>query len=237
MPEIITLYHGSTRRIEKPEFGKGNPSNDYGIGFYCTENLELAKEWACNSQKGGFANAYSLDTSDIAVLELAGSKYGILDWLAVLINNRVFDTTSQMAAEAKEYLSEHFLPDVRAFDIVRGYRADDSYFTFAMDFLSSTISLRQLSHAMSLGSLGEQLVLKSSKAFKKLSFVGSETADGAIYFAKRQNRDKEAREQYLKRGRKTARRSDDIFMIDILREEMTRSDARLQQDISFSCSK
>ena len=39
------LYHGSEYLIENPQFGKGSLHNDYGRGFYCTENIELAKEW------------------------------------------------------------------------------------------------------------------------------------------------------------------------------------------------
>ena len=42
----ITLYHGSPERVEQPLLAKGKLTNDYGQGFYCTENLELAKEWA-----------------------------------------------------------------------------------------------------------------------------------------------------------------------------------------------
>ena len=232
MPERITLYHGSINIIEKPEFGKGNPHNDYGPGFYCTEKPELAKEWASSSRRGGFANAYSLDVSGLSVLELSGPKYGALDWLAVLVNNRVFDITSQIAAESKEYLTEYFLPDMNAFDAVRGYRADDSYFTFAMDFLSNTISLRQLSRAMRLGALGEQFVLKSRNAFSILNYICSEPADGETYFYKRLERDKSAREQYLERERVSARHRDDIFMLDVLREEMKRGDARIQGNLS-----
>ena len=227
MSEIITLYHGSIKIIEKPEFGKGNPRNDYGLGFYCTKNLELAKEWACSDQSGGFANVYSLDINGLALLELTEPKYGILDWLAILVNNRVFDITSQMASEAKEYITEHFLPDINAFDIIRGYRADDSYFTFAMDFLSNAISLNQLKRAMSLGALGEQFMLKSRKSFDLLRFIGSEEVNGEIYWPKRHRRDKEARDQYLKRERKTTRAINDIYMLDILREEMKQGDARL----------
>ena len=39
------IYHGSSRIIEKPLFNFGKKYNDYGIGFYCTEEMELAKEW------------------------------------------------------------------------------------------------------------------------------------------------------------------------------------------------
>jgi len=101
-----------------------------------------------------------------------------------------------------------------------------------MDFLSNTISLRQLSRAMHLGQLGEQFVLKSQKVFDILRFICSEPAQGEIYFVKRNERDKDAREQYLGQERKSARQRDDIFMLDILREEMKRDDARLQRNLS-----
>jgi hypothetical protein len=233
MPDLINLYHGSVKIIEKPEFGKGNPRNDYGLGFYCTEEPELAKEWACGARNGGFANAYSLNISGLSILKLTDPRYGMLDWLAVLVNNRVFDITSRIAVEAKEYITAYFLPDVDMFDVILGYRADDSYFTFALDFLNNTISLRQLNRAMSLGPLGEQFMLKSRKAFDLLRFTGSEHADGEIYYIKRLRRDKEAREQYLKNERKTSRQRDDIFILDILREEMKKGDARLQGNISL----
>ena len=233
MVESITLFHGSSKIIDKPEFGKGNLRNDYGLGFYCTESLELAKEWASVNRMGGFANAYALDFSGLSVINLNDIQYGILDWLALLVNNRVFGVTVPIAVEARDYLTAHFLPDVNQCDVVRGYRADDSYFTFAMDFLSGAISLRQLSRAMALGELGEQLMLKSRKSFHMLQYIGSEPANGEIYYAKRRKRDNDARDQYLKVDRYNARRPDDLFMLDILREEIKRDDTRLQRDISI----
>ena len=228
----ITLYHGSTKIIERPEFGKGNSRNDYGLGFYCTKEIELAKEWACNTRTGGFANIYSIPMPGLIVLRLGAPEYGILDWLALLVNNRVFSVGSPIMAEGKEYLTAHFLPDISGVDAIEGYRADDSYFTFAMDFLSNTISLRQLTRAMRLGTLGEQFVLKSRKAFAALRFIRSEPADGEIYFAKRTDRDKQARDQYFNQERKSARQKDDVFMLDVLREEMKHGDARLQRGLS-----
>ena len=52
------LYHGSEKIISKPVFGAGKIYNDYGRGFYCTQNIELAKEWACPTQNDGFSNGY-----------------------------------------------------------------------------------------------------------------------------------------------------------------------------------
>lgn len=42
---VRTLYHGSPNIIEKPIYGYGKPYNDYGLGFYCTGSLDMAKEW------------------------------------------------------------------------------------------------------------------------------------------------------------------------------------------------
>ena len=231
MDSIKTLYHGSAGIIEKPEYGKGNNRNDYGLGFYCTEDLELAKEWACENKRGGFANAYTINTSGFSILDLSQPQYGLMNWLAVLVNNRIFSITSPMAEEAQEYLTEFFLPDLSTVDAVSGYRADDSYFTFAMDFFSNIISLHQLNRAMRLGNLGEQFVLKSRKAFDLIQYVRSEAADGAVYYPKRKARDLDARKQYQKRERKLTRSSGDIFMIDILREEMKQGDERLQRNL------
>ena len=230
MPDIM-LYHGSTKIIERPEFGKGNKRNDYGLGFYCTGDIELAKEWACSTKTGGFVNTYVLSADDLVVLRLEAPAYGALDWLAVLVNNRVFSIDAPIAAEGREYLTAHFLPDLSGADAITGYRADDSYFTFAIDFLNNTISLRQLSRAMRLGLLGEQFVLKSSKAFDMLRFISGEPADGEIYYTKRYKRDVEARKQYLKTERNSPRQREDIFLLDILREEMKRGDERLQGNV------
>ena len=226
------LYHGSNMMIEKPEFGKGNPHNDYGMGFYCTQSLELAKEWACLDKNGGFANVYQLDTKLLDVLNLSDMKYSILNWLAVLVNNRTFRIASPIAEQGKEYLLDHFLPDISKFDAIIGYRADDSYFSFAMDFLNNTISLRQLERAMYLGKLGEQFMLKSKKAFGLIEFVKSEPADGETYYTKRIARDREARDSYLSGERSAVSASDDLFMLDVLRQEMKQDDARLQRKIS-----
>ena len=81
---FVRLYHGSEKIIEKPEFGKGARNNDYGKGFYCTENIELAREWACAKQKNGYVNIYDLDMSGLQVLNLNSQEYNILNWLAIL---------------------------------------------------------------------------------------------------------------------------------------------------------
>ena len=73
----LVIYHGSPEIIEKPQFGKGKTYNDYGRGFYCTEHIELAKEWACTEDVDGFVNKYEIDLSKLKVLNLSSDEYTI----------------------------------------------------------------------------------------------------------------------------------------------------------------
>lgn len=220
------LYHGSEFLIEKPEFGKGARHNDYGRGFYCTENIELVREWACAKQKNGYVNIYELDMEGLKVLNLNDSKYHILNWLAILSDNRTYWQNGSIAEEAKKYIKEHFLIDITPYDIVVGYRADDSYFSFAQDFVSGVISLEKLSEAMRLGKLGEQIVLKSPKAFESIYFQNYENVDAEIYYIKKAEREREARREYRRRKKESAD-IHELFMLDIMREGMENGDTRL----------
>ena len=100
---VKNIYHGSEKIVENPQFGFGKPYNDYGLGFYCTEVLDMAKEWGVSQDSDGYANKYQIDTSGLTILDLNNSEYTILHWLSVLLENRVFDITSALAQEAKEY--------------------------------------------------------------------------------------------------------------------------------------
>ena len=222
----MRLYHGSENIIEKPVYGKGARYNDYGKGFYCTENIELAKEWACAKQKNGYANIYDLDLSDLNVLNLNSGSYNILNWLAILADNRTYWQNGSIAETAKNYIKENFLPDISAYDVIIGYRADDSYFSFAQDFVSGVISLQKLAQAMRLGKLGEQIVLKSPKAFAQIQFAGYENADAEEYYIKKNEREREARRQY-RHNKKEQADVNELFILDIMREEIKNGDARL----------
>ncbi len=214
----LIIYHGSKDIIERPYFHGGKAENDYGFGFYCTESLELAKEWSCSSsERSGFANKYSIDLTSLKVLDLTDPKYSILNWIAILLKFRTFDLISEISRQAKEYLIDNFYIDVTQYDIVIGFRADDSYFSFARDFVNNTISVRQLSKAMELGQLGKQVVIIGEKAFSNLTFEGYESADRLEYFAKRKARDLKAREEYLAKTRKDTTLYEDVFVIDIIR--------------------
>ncbi|MBQ4260150.1 MAG: DUF3990 domain-containing protein [Lachnospiraceae bacterium] len=231
MNKDITIYHGSQQIVEVPKFGAGKTYNDYGQGFYCTESIELAKEWACPVKNDGYANKYIMHMDDMNVMYLTRGECNILNWLAILLANRKFDITSPVGNNAREYILSHFLPNTKGVDVMVGYRADDSYFSFAEDFVNNTISLRDLNRAMRLGALGEQVVLLSKRSFEVIEFVEYEVADYREYYYKRTERDQEARTAYASQKKNPQLLKDDIFILDIMREEMKQDDARLQSVI------
>ena len=222
----IEIYHGSGKIIIKPEFGVGNPKNDYGLGFYCTKSLELAKEWACTEGCDGFANKYEIDTTSLSLLNLNSSSYNILNWLAILLDNRTFETKTPLANRAKEYLLKNFLPDYKRYDIIVGYRADDSYFSFSKSFLNNGISLEQLNRAMHLGKLGQQFVIKSERAFEKIKYIESIPSENQLYYPKRSLRDNKAREEFYEMLKETPV-DNAQSVIDILRDKIKEDGLRL----------
>lgn len=223
----MILYHGSEKIIEQPIWGKGNLRNDYGRGFYCTEEEDLAKEWACSNNKDGFANKYDVDLEGLKILYLNSAEYTLLNWLAVLTQNRTYWENSTVSAMAKKYIAENFSIDISTYDVVIGYRADDSYFSFAQDFVSGAISYRQLGEAMHLGKLGEQIVLISANAFERIQYVSSGFAEANIYYKKKIERDKLARKAYRK-TRNEELKPDELLVTDTIREEMKNDDPRLR---------
>ena len=202
----------------------GNPNNDYGLGFYCTENIELAKEWSCTNMKfNGYSNSYEIDLNKYKILDLRKEDYTVLNWIAILLNFRSFDTNSLIANQAKEYLIKNFYINVDEYDVIIGYRADDSYFTFAKDFINNNISVEQLSVALKLGDLGDQIVFKSKRVIDELKFIDYKVANSGEYYIKRINRDKRARELYLNKYRNELS-IDGLYVLDIMRKELKHGD-------------
>lgn len=228
----ITLFHGSERIVETPDIHLGNPHNDYGRGLYCTKDIEMAKEWACKKGTHGFVSCYVLNTDDLQILNLLDGKHTILNWMALLLQNRTFSLKNEIAADARKYIIEHYAVDLSGFDAVSGYRADDSYFSFAEAFVENGLPLRRLNRALRLGKLGEQVALVSPRAFEGLSFQEAVPVDKTTYYPKFIARDTEARNTYRSEIRGGQSYRDDIFVMDILRGEMQNDDPRIQRILS-----
>lgn len=232
MKDKIIIYHGSKNIIKNPTPRGGKPTNDYGYGFYCTEQKELANEWACPDNSDGYANEYLLDLDGLNVLDLTSKKYTILNWIALLLQNRIPNGMSENEEMVRKYILDNFLLDLEGVDVIKGYRADDSYFSFARDFIRNSISLKQLSRAMELGKLGIQIVLISPKAFEQLIYINSSIAENEVYYTKRVARDLQAREEYRNTTKNISLDKDDLFVIDIIRQEVKNDDSRIQRNVS-----
>ena len=160
---------------------------------------------------------------------LNSPDYTILNWIAVLVEHRLFSIKTPVARRAKRYLIENFGVNVSAFDLITGYRADDSYFDYAESFLNNGISVEQLARAMRLGKLGEQIVIKSKFAFSRLHYEGFDIAEKEQYYVLRKARDDEANQLYLEM---LEEESDGLYIQDIMRGGIKNDDSRIPRNLS-----
>ena len=226
----MKIFHGSQRVIEVPQYGLGKVGNDFGLGFYCTESEDLAKEWSVQPNSDGFANAYELDMTGLNILRLNTPEFTVLNWMAVLVSHRQFKLKVPVAGAAYHYLKSRFAVNVDAYDVVIGYRADDSYFDFAEAFLNNSISVEQLAVALRLGKLGEQVVVKSQEAFGRLRFAGFSAAASALYYPRRQARNDSAEREFEELLSKND--FNGLYMNAILAQRIGNDDERIPRNLA-----
>lgn len=171
--EKIILYHGSPNKVVVPRYGFGDGKHDYGKGFYLTENVELAKEWAvCRpDETNGWVHKFELDATDLNVLDF--QKYNVLSWLAELMKHRDASDTRRYKVLSKKFISEYGI-DTGGYDVIKGWRADASYFYIAREFVRDNIDVEILEELLSLGGLGIQYCIKSELAYSKLYEIEDE---------------------------------------------------------------
>lgn len=185
------IYHGSEFIIEKPEYHKGNIHNDYGYGFYCCSDKNLAKEWAAKRTGHGYINKYEIRDDRLKILDLTNPPFdNVLFWVALLMHNREISTSLKNNYPRElEYLEQIYLMNVKEYDVVIGFRADDSYFHFPEAFIRSEITLESLNKMFYAGELGKQYVLISKRAFNLIRFIDYQEVfeDGRTDYYKRKN--------------------------------------------------
>lgn len=214
----IKIYHGSDHELRNPSLRQGKATSDYGKGFYCTQSLELAKEWSCRDAKSdGKANEYELDCEGLKVAFFGEDEESVLAWLSVLIEHRVIDADATQKKRIQT-IKDNWPIRLAGIDIAIGYRADDSYFSFVRGFLDGWLSLEDLMNIMHLGCLGKQIVLLSEKAFHCLSFVRAMNAEAKIYYPRRKAREAKACRNYQEEAfLKMRKNPHQIYAIDIVR--------------------
>ena len=171
----MKVYHGSKQKIDNPINHGSKEDNDYGPAFYLTRDIDSAHEWACKNNTVGIVNSYKLNTNGLKILDLTDkNKYSVLNWLSVLLHFRKLESGFVDSFKNRlRFLEEHYYIDVNEYDLVIGYRADDAYFRFPLDFIRGNLTLEQLQYAFDLGNLGIQYVIVSQKGIDQLSFEES----------------------------------------------------------------
>lgn len=171
----MIFYYGADRPIKKPIFNEGNPSNDYGLGFYLTKDRGLARLWASKFKDGGYLIEFEVEVEKLKVLNLATIEDDdVLTWLSILISHRFSKEERDENIDNINWLEHNYPFDIADYDAIVGYRADDSYFEYSRDFVKNQISLEILKKAMKLGKLGTQFVLMSKKSFDYIRFIKME---------------------------------------------------------------
>ena len=192
----MIFYHGSAVKSFVPTFGLGKAQHDYGPGFYLTESLELAREWAvaANPLADGWVHAYELDLTDLRVLDF--SELGPLPWLAELMKHRDGDSGRYYRENAPKFIARYGV-DISGYDVVRGWRADASYFYICKSFVRNNIGVEFLSELLTLGDFGIQYFVQSRKAFSALHELDDalEKVSAADYYDRYNRRDSAARPQ------------------------------------------
>ena len=158
--EKIVLYHGTPDKVFTPTYGKGNEKHDYGKGFYLTESIDLAKEWAvCRpNEENGWVHKYELDCKDLKVLDF--QKLNVLTWLAELMKHRDAADSKRYRMLAAKFIEKYGV-ETEGYDVIKGWRANASYFYIAKEFVRDNIDIDILEELLSLGGLGIQYCIKS----------------------------------------------------------------------------
>ncbi|WP_281679268.1 DUF3990 domain-containing protein [Eggerthia catenaformis] len=171
----LILFHGTPDKIVVPTYGKGEEKHDYGQGFYLTESIDLAKEWAvCRpNEENGWVHKYQLDTVELKILDF--QEKGVLAWLAELMKHRDAADSKRYRMLAKKFIEKYGV-DTKEYDVIKGWRANASYFYIAKEFVRDNIDMDILEELLSLGGLGIQYCIKSELAYSKLH----EVKDGLI---------------------------------------------------------
>lgn len=168
----LVLYHGSDHCLRKPAYKHPNAreDNDYGKGFYTTQDFDKACAWAVTMghPEANVVNRYLLNTDGLTFFNFANT--GILAWCAEIVAHRGENLES--LSEGPQLFVNKYKVNTEMSDVIIGYRADDSYMSIVEAFFDNLITIEEMERMFRIGELGEQVFIKSEKAFGNLIFDG-----------------------------------------------------------------
>lgn len=194
----MILYHGSQVENFVPTFGLGNDGHDYGRGFYTTADRELGCEWAVGQRAGtdGWLHVYEADLSGLSVFDFA--EAGVMAWMAELMKHRAADDSPRYRRDAGRFIAKYGI-DLSSYDVVRGWRANASFFFIARLFVQNQLDVSVLDEMLSLGGLGVQYFFRSPRAFASLHELEArkERVPANLFKDRFDRRDQDARERMV----------------------------------------
>ena len=114
---------------------------------------------------------YELDCSGLNILDF--KDHNILAWLAELMKHRDAADSKRYRLLASKFIDKYGI-DTSNYDVIKGWRADASYFYIAKEFVRDNIDVEILEELLSLGGLGIQYCIKSEHAYSQLKELNDE---------------------------------------------------------------
>lgn len=142
----MILYHGSSLEVQRPNLEHSREDIDFGIGFYLTPDIDMAKKWAC-SKKNSFVSVYDVNISALNTYTFA-LGYEWLDY--VKANRRELGNS-----------------DYDAYDILIGPTADDKLFATLQEYLDGQITSEQAIEYLNIAGFSNQYVFKNEESIDK----------------------------------------------------------------------
>ncbi len=194
----VVLYHGTKDNNLIPRFGKGSINNDYGQGFYTTPDKQLGREWAYAKYtpgEQGYLYAYEINLKELNCLDL--TQYAMEHWISELCVHRQMDFSADINGillDRVERFIDRYKLNTSEYDVIIGYRADDTLFSHVQQFMNGQLYKQSLEDILRAGDLGLQVFIKSESAFASLKFINREDVSQS-YEKGFSNRDKNARDK------------------------------------------
>ena len=110
------------------------------------------------------------------------------------MKHRHADTSPSYLRSVEKFVAKYGV-DVSGCDVIRGWRADASYFFIAQQFVRNQIDMSILDDLLRLGDLGKQYFFKSERAFAALKELDDEKefVDVSVYRLRYDASDEQAR--------------------------------------------
>ena len=160
---MLTLYHGSTHRVEHPLVSLGRQNLDFGQGFYLTTYREQAVQWALRQQilrrsDVAWLNEYRLDMDKVNA-----GKY----------KQRYLEGYNQEWLEFNA-ASRHGETPWRGYDLIQGGVANDKVVDAVEAYLAGLADVEHTLNKLSFAQPNNQLCLLNQQLIDDcLVYVGS----------------------------------------------------------------